>query len=111
MRASSYPAVVEAMTSGLPESEIVHAMAVVESPYGPLECVITGADENEVLAQEGERVFRDEIDEVVFVSTRCVDRRGLVITLSDYETSLWGWSRFEPGVDGQVDELPWPLRD
>jgi len=93
----------------------VWGTAVAESPYGSLDCVLVGPNKPMVSSSEGEQVFRggsfeDPLitSEPIKTASACVDRRGLLIQST---AEFRGWSRFEPDVDGLVDELPWPLRD
>lgn len=98
------------------DGDLVWGTAVAESPYGALDCVLAGEDKSAVSSLDGEQVFSGGSFEDPLTTTTetshtaraCVDRRGLVIRST---AEVRGWTRFEPGVDGPVDELPWPLRD
>ena len=84
-------------------------MATVDSPTGPLDCLVSGGAahlherlEGRALALESDPVQRDDREPL---STTCVNERGLVVlTLPSLLAPVVPYTSFEAGVSDDFDE-------
>jgi hypothetical protein len=85
--------------------------ATVESPVGPLDCLVRGDSEQELATLEGTSVSLGLDPEARFAVPLCVDQRGLVTLTSDSWPPAIVYSSWHEGVADDYDTYPGPVRD
>jgi len=84
--------------------------ATVDSPVGPLDCLVRGT-RRRIDALEGAPVVADPDPLRPTVAPLCVDQRGLVTLTSDPFTPAIPYSSWHEGVAEDHDTYPAPVRD
>lgn len=86
------------------------AFAVVDTPIGPLDCLVQGPREK-LDALEGASVLLETDPLEAALAPFCVDPRGLVTLTDDLFTPAVFYSSWREGVAENHDAYPSPLRD
>ena len=88
--------------------------ATVDSPVGPLDCLVRGQSQEDLDDLDGASAVPD-LDGSPVVGPRsaplCVDQRGLVTRTEDVMTPLIVYSSWREGVEGDIETYPAPVVD
>ena len=88
--------------------------ATVDTPVGPLDCLVRGQSEDDLDDLEGASAVPDPDASPADgprLAPWCVDQRGLVTRTEDVMTPVILYSSWQEGVDGDIETYPAPVVD